>query len=73
MTIEQFEQANDIYQKINTIRHLQDEQNKNWMSSWSIMAGTYEFDLRDFGDLKEMIYSYTSNKIAELEKQLEEL
>lgn len=35
MTIEQFEQANDIYQKINTIRYLQDEQNKNWMSSFT--------------------------------------
>ena len=73
MTIEQLEQANEIYEKINIIQRFQDEQNKNCMLSWKIVVGVYTFDLYDFVDLKVMIQNYTSNKIAELEKQLEEL
>lgn len=69
MTIDQLEKANEINRKILTLRHFKSKCNPSYM--W-IVSGEEEMSLTDFPDLQDFISGYLSDKIAELEKQLEE-
>lgn len=70
MTIEHLEQANEINRKISMLRHFEYKCNSSYMG---IVFGEEEMSLIDFPDLKDFISGYLSDKITELEKQLEEL
>lgn len=73
MTVEQLEKANEIYEELNVLKDFLDEQNKHCLSEWVLNFGDIEFDLRHVTGIKAVISDFTSNKITELEKQLEEL
>lgn len=73
MTIEQLNKANEIYKKLNVLQDFLDEQNKHCLSEWILNFGDIEFDLRHVTGIKAVICDFTSDKITELEKQLEEL
>lgn len=73
MTIEQLDKANEIYKELNVLQDFLDEQNKHCLSEWVLNFGDIEFDLRHVTGIKAVISDFTSNKITELEKQLEEL
>ena len=73
MTIEQLEKANEIYKELNVLQDFLDEQNKHCLSEWVLNFEDVEFDLRHVMGIKAAICDFTSNKITELEKQLEEL
>lgn len=73
MTIEQLNKANEIYKELNVLQDFLDEQNKHCLSEWVLNFGDIEFDLRHVTGIKAVISDFTSNKITELEKQLEEL
>lgn len=85
MTIEQLEQANEIRDKIKKLEefrkafHCKQEPNVI-LAKYVIypVAGEPVYKesriaLREFPDLQDFISGYLSDKIAELEKQLEEL
>ena len=73
MTIEQLNKANEIYKELNVLQDFLDEQNKHCLSEWVLNFGDIEFDLRHVTGITAVIRDFTSNKITELEKQLEEL
>lgn len=73
MTIEQLKKANEIYKELNVLQDFMDEQNKHCLSEWRLNFGDIEFDLRHVTGIKAVICDFTSDKITELEKQLEEL
>lgn len=70
MTIEQLEKANEINGKIKILRRFIYKCSSGYMG---ITFGEEEMSLIDFPDLKDFISGYLSDKITELEKQLEEL
>ena len=70
MTIEQLEKANKINCKIENLRRFSYKSSSGYMG---IVSGLEELSLIDFPDLKDLILGYLSDKITELEKQLEEL
>lgn len=73
MTIEQLEKANEIHKKLSALQDFLDEQSKHLGQDWSLNMGGIEIDLKDIPEIKTVIQNYTSDKITELEKQLEEL
>ena len=73
MTIEQLNKANEIYKELNVLQDFLDEQSKHLGQDWSLNMGGIEIDLKDIPEIKTVIQNYTSDKITELEKQLEEL
>ena len=70
MTIKQLEKANEINGKIKILRQFIYKRSSEYMG---ITFGEEEMSLIDFPDLKDFISGYFSDKITELEKQLEEL
>lgn len=70
MTIERLEKANKINCKIENLRRFSYKRSLEYMG---IVFGEEELSLIDFQDLKDLILGYLSDKITELEKQLEEL
>ena len=73
MTIEQLEKANEIYEKLRVIQTCLDVQEKYILSEWVLNIGDAKLQLKDLPGIKAVIRDYTSDKITELEKQLEEL
>lgn len=85
MTIEQLEKANEIRDKIKKLEcfvkayKCSSEPNvilAKYVIYLPIGDAAYKesrFELRDFPDLQDFISGYISDKITELEKQLEEL
>lgn len=73
MTIEQLEKANEIHKKLSALQDFLDEQNKHLGQDWRLNMGGIEIDLKDIPGIKGVIQNYASDKITELEKQLEEL
>ena len=50
-----------------------DAQEKYILSEWVLNMGDIKLQLKDLPGIKVVIRDYTSDKITELEKQLEEL
>ena len=73
MTVEQLEKANEIYEELNVLKDFLDEQNKHCLNEWKLNFGDIEFNLKYLPGIKVVIRDYTSDKITEVEKQLEEL
>lgn len=73
MTIEQLEKANEIHKTLSALQDFLDEQNKHLGQDWRLNMGGIEIDLKDIPGIKGVIQNYASDKITELEKQLEEL
>ena len=73
MTIEQLNKANEIYEKLRVIQTCLDVQEKYISSEWILSIGGTKILSKDLPGLKAVIRDYTSDKITELEKQLEEL
>ena len=71
MTIEQLEKANEINRKIENLRRFMYKSSSAYMGI--AFGKEEEMSLMDFQDLKDLIHGYFSDKITELEKQLEEL
>ena len=82
MTIEQLNKANDVKNKIDTLKEF-----KMVLDAGIISCVTYEMksnsakvetriahlDIHDHMNISDVIREYVSERIAELEKQLEEL
>lgn len=73
MTIEQLEKANKIYKELNALKDFLVEQDKHYLSEWALDFGGMVFSLKYLVAIKDMIRNFTSDRISELEKQLEEL
>lgn len=78
MTIEQLKKGNEIHEKINTFKNFLTTQNKHESSYWYLQfwgsdPDVIKYDLNKFPGIKDVVRDYTVKKIAELEKQLEEL
>ena len=73
MTIEQLEKANEIYEKLKIFQTALDTQDKYILSEWILNIGDIKLQLKDLPGLKAVIRDYTSDRITELEKQLDEL
>lgn len=80
MTVEQLEQANEIFKKIKKLKVFKSYAPNIIASRYPVYAGVgdayvneLKLNLDDFPDLQDFISGYLSDKIAELEKQLEEL
>lgn len=73
MTIEQLEKANKIYENLKIMQAVLDAQEKYILSEWVLDMGDIKLRLKDLPGIKAVIRDYTSDKITELEKQLEEL
>lgn len=70
MTIEQLEQGNRIQYKLKRLRHFKSE---CISQNIEVVSDDEELYIIDFPDIIEQIQSCISDKIDELEKQLEEL
>lgn len=70
MTIEQLEQGNRIQYKLKRLRHFKSE---CILQNIEVVSDDEELYIIDFPDIIEQIQSCISDKITELEKQLEEL
>ena len=70
MTIEQLEQGNRIHSELKRLRHFKSE---CILQNIDIVSDDEKLYIRDYPDIIEQIQSWISDKIAELEKQLEEL
>lgn len=73
MTIEQLEKANKIYENLKIMQAVLDAQEKYILSEWVLNMGDIKLQLKDLPGIKAVIRDYASDKITELEKQLEEL
>lgn len=73
MTIEQLEKANKIYENLKIMQDVLDAQEKYILSEWVLDMGDIKLRLKDLPGIKVVIRDYTSDRITELEKQLEEL
>ena len=73
MTIEQLEKANEVYEKLKIMQTILDTQDRCILSEWVLDMGDIKLRLKDLPGIKVVIRDYTSDKITELEKQLEEL
>ena len=85
MTIDQLEQANEIWDKIKKLEefrkvfHCKQEPNvilAEYVIYTVVGEAVYKesrLALKDFPDLQDFISGYLSDKITELEKQLEEI
>lgn len=73
MTIERLEKANKIYDELKILQEFLDEENKHYLSEWVLDLGDIKLPLKYISGAKAVIRDYTSDKITELEKQLEEL
>lgn len=70
MTIEQLEQGNRIQYKLKRLRHFKSE---CILQNIEVVSDDEKLYIIDFTDIIEQIQSCISDKITELEKQLEEL
>lgn len=70
MTIEQLEQGNRIQYKLKRLRHFKSE---CILQNIDVVSDDEKLYIIDFPDIIEQIQSCISDKITELEKQLEEL
>lgn len=70
MTIEQLEQGNRIQYKLKRLRHFKTE---CILQNIEVVSDDEQLYIIDFPDIIEQIQSCISDKITELEKQLEEL
>lgn len=70
MTIEQLEQGNRIQYKLKRLRHFKSE---CILQNIDVVSDDEKLYIIDFPDIIEQIKSCISDKITELEKQLEEL
>ena len=70
MTIEQLEQGNRIQYKLKRLRHFKSE---CILQNIEVVSDDEQLYIIDFPDIIEQIQSCISDKITELEKQLEEL
>ena len=73
MTIQELEKANEIYEKLKIMQTILDAQDRCILSEWVLNIGDAKLQLKDLPGIKAVIRDYTSDKITELEKQLEEL
>ena len=70
MTIEQLEQGNRIQYKLRKLRHFKSE---CILQNIEVVSDDEQLYIIDFPDIIEQIQSCISDKITELEKQLEEI
>ena len=70
MTIEQLEQGNRIQYKLKRLRHFKSE---CILQNIEVVSDDEQLYIIDFPDIIEQIQSCISDKITELEKQLEEI
>ena len=70
MTIEQLEQGNRIQYKLKRLRHFKTE---CILQNIEVVSDDEQLYIIDFPDIIEQIQSCISDKITELEKQLDEL
>lgn len=70
MTIEQLEQGNKIKRELERLRHFK---SRCMLQRIELVSDNERLYIRDYPDIIEQIQSWISDKIAELEKQLEEL
>lgn len=70
MTIEQLKQGNKIYSELKRLRHFKSE---CILQNIEIVSDDEELYIMYYPDIIEQIQSCISDKITELEKQLEEL
>ena len=70
MTIEQLEQGNRIQYKLKRLRHFKSE---CILQNIEVVSDDEKLYIIDFPDIIEQIQSCISDKITELEQQLEEL
>ena len=73
MTIEQLEQGNRIQYKLKRLRHFKSECILQNIEVIEVVSDDEKLYIIDFPDIIEQIQSCISDKITELEKQLEEL
>ena len=82
MTIEQLDKANEIKNKIDKLKEFQTVLNAGIISvvAYELKANTdrvetkiSHLDINDHENISDMIGEYVSERIAELEKRLEEL
>ena len=70
MTIEQLEQGNKIRFELEKLSHFK---SRCILQRIELVSDDEKLHIRDYPDIIEQIQSCISDKIAELEKQLEEL
>lgn len=70
MTIEQLKQGNRIHSELKRLRHFKIE---CIFKNIEVVSDDEKLYIRDYPDIIERIQSCISDKITELEKQLEEL
>lgn len=82
MTIEQLEKANEISEKIKTLKEFQKTADsgiiscveyENKANSNTVETHILHLDISEHKNISAMISKYIFNRIKELEKQLEEL